>query len=313
MQHRLCFLKREVFSILCDAVHLIVKRWSRWSSRAEVQQWDTHPEPTELRLSGSLTESTWTQKIQIEFVDTKNQLADVLTQGNVTRDEWNHLRHLFIFSIFSSASCPEAIVEKDATRTQEKRENCGKVEADVEPDLAECGKLFYSAEFECVKTSGDTQCTQSTRFESHSTTCKRNLPLEVQIKMTLRRVLKCGYQMQKRTTVRKNSLLQERTRIWVFKNVQGSLPQKNSEIIDDDDSKWPNNYHISRAWRSTPRDKSTRICDNDSNCKPEDKMGDLDVNTLIWGMFMTVTQQAAVHLGHDVSENLHSTKNQPQR
>ena len=30
----------------------IPKRWSRWPSKAEVQQWDTCPEPTELRLTG---------------------------------------------------------------------------------------------------------------------------------------------------------------------------------------------------------------------------------------------------------------------
>ena len=42
-------------------------------------------------------------------------------------------------------------------------------------------------------------------------------------------------------------------------------------------------------------------------------MEDLGVNLLIWWIFMTVTQQAAVHLGNDCLENLHSTKNQPQK
>ena len=45
-----------------------------------------------------------------------------------------------------------------------RRENCGKVEADVEFGLAFCGKLSCSAEFECIKSSGDTQSTQSARF-----------------------------------------------------------------------------------------------------------------------------------------------------
>ena len=35
--------------------------------------------------------------------------------------------------------------------------------------LAYCGKFSYSAEFECIKSPGDTQSTQSARFESHST------------------------------------------------------------------------------------------------------------------------------------------------
>ena len=44
---------------------------------------------------------------------------------------------------------------------------------------------------------------------------------------------------------------------------------------------------------------------------PMDQMKNLDVNTAIWGIFMSVTLQAAVHLGKDYSENLRSTKNQP--
>ena len=77
------------------------------------------------------------------------------------------------------------------------------------------------------------------------------------------------------------------------------LAAQNSEIIDDDDdSEWPNNNHISHAYiphlekvYSNLRQKLGR--------KPGDNMEDLDVNTLLWGMFMTVTLQAAVHLGND--------------
>ena len=39
----------------------ITNPWLKWSSMAEVQQWDTYPEPTEFRLIGYL-ESTWTHK-----------------------------------------------------------------------------------------------------------------------------------------------------------------------------------------------------------------------------------------------------------
>ena len=41
-----------------------------------------------------------------------------------------------------------------------------------------------------------------------------------------------------------------------------------------------------------------------------DDMDDLDVNTAIWGIFMNVTLQAAVHLGQDFFENSRFTKNQ---
>ena len=44
------------------------------------------PEPTDLRLIGSLIESTVDPQIQIKYVDTKNQLADILTKGSFTRE-----------------------------------------------------------------------------------------------------------------------------------------------------------------------------------------------------------------------------------
>ena len=43
------------------------------------------------------------------------------------------------------------------------------------------------------------------------------------------------------------------------------------------------------------------------------QMKDLDVNTALWGRFMSVTLQAAVHLGKDYREILRSTKNQPKK
>ena len=42
-----------------------------------------------------------------------------------------------------------------------------------------------------------------------------------------------------------------------------------------------------------------------------DEMKDLDLNTATWGIFISVTLQAAVHLGTDYTENVRSTKNQP--
>ena len=38
-------------------------------------------------------------------------------------------------------------------------------------------------------------------------------------------------------------------------------------------------------------------------------MEDLDVNSLMWKMFMSVTLNVAVHLRKDYLDNLHSTKN----
>ena len=43
---------------------------------------------------------------------------------------------------------------------------------------------------------------------------------------------------------------------------------------------------------------------------PNDDFNNLDVNTVVWVLFMNTTLQAAVHLGRDNMENLRLTKNQ---
>ena len=51
-------------------------------------------------------------KIQIKYIDTKNQLADILTKENFIRDERNHLLTLFNISHFSSTSCIAAMAKR---------------------------------------------------------------------------------------------------------------------------------------------------------------------------------------------------------
>ena len=60
-------------------------------------------------------------KIQIKYIDTKNQLADILTKANFTRDEWNHLLTLFNISHFSSTACTTAMVKRAQQESGEER------------------------------------------------------------------------------------------------------------------------------------------------------------------------------------------------
>ena len=60
-------------------------------------------------------------KIQIKYIDTKNQLADILTKGNFTRDEWNHLLSLFNISHFSSTVCSAAMAKRIQQESGEER------------------------------------------------------------------------------------------------------------------------------------------------------------------------------------------------
>ena len=60
-------------------------------------------------------------KIQIKYIDTKNQLADILTKGNFTRDEWIHLLCLFDISHFSSTVCSAAMAKRIQQESGEER------------------------------------------------------------------------------------------------------------------------------------------------------------------------------------------------
>ena len=60
-------------------------------------------------------------KIQIKYIDTKNQLADILTKGIFTRDEWNHLLTLVNISHFSSTACTAAMAKRAQQESGEER------------------------------------------------------------------------------------------------------------------------------------------------------------------------------------------------
>ena len=83
-----------------------------------------------------------------------------------------------------------------------------------------------------------------------------------------------------------------------FQESARTFAAENSEIIVDDDSEWPNNFHISRAY-VPHREKVFSNLRQQLKRNPKDNMENLDVNTLTWRTFMTVTVQAAVHLGND--------------
>ena len=212
-------------------------------------------------------------------------------------------------SAFSAQFAAPKRCQKECNKEQEKRELC-QSRTDVEPVLAYCGKVSYSAELECTKSPRDTQSTQSARFESHTTKCretcrwrfKANAASSSQVYLTDAKMNERARKLAAAGTNQDPSF-QERAR---------KLVGENSHINDENDSKWPHNYHISRANVS----HLEIVCSNlrqQLKRKPEDEIDHLDVNTLIWRMFMIVTQQAAVHLGNDFLENLHSTTNLPQR
>ena len=82
----------------------------------------------------------------------------------------------------------------------------------------------------------------------------------------------------------------------------------NSET-EGSDKFWPHDLHISTTY--VPHmEKVFSIVRQRYGLSPMDQMKNLDVNTAKWSILMSVTFQAAVHLGTDYTENVRSTKNQ---
>ena len=73
---------------------------------------------------------------------------------------------------------------------------------------------------------------------------------------------------------------------------------------------WSHHYHIPPDC-VPDKNKVLSIVRQTYGRSPADDLNDLDVNSAIWVIFMSVTPQAAVHLGQDHTGNLQSIKHQP--
>ena len=112
-----------LFLAPCFTFVKIMKRWSRWSSEAEVQQWDACPEPTESRLIGYVTESIWARRSK----------SITLTPKTNSQTYWQKaISHVMSGTIFSVCSIsafsalPAALKQcrKGYRKKQEKKELC---------------------------------------------------------------------------------------------------------------------------------------------------------------------------------------------
>ena len=74
-------------------------------------------------------------------------------------------------------------------------------------------------------------------------------------------------------------------------------------------TKWPHKCHTSPA-AVHHMENVFSIVRQIYGRSPTDDLNDLDENNAMWGIFMNVTLQAAVHLGRDYEANLRFTENQ---
>ena len=182
-------------------------------------------------------------KIQITYVDTKNQLADTLTKGNFTRDEWNNLLDLFTISIFSSASCPEAMSKRMQQGTREER-------------------IVAKSTLNLVSHTAASSLTPPSSSASSRPGILRT-PTQQGSNLTAQCAWKpaAGGSNQNDATSGSqmwltNAKMSERARKLAavdtnldqsFQERARKLATENFDINDEDDSKWPHSLRISRA------------------------------------------------------------------
>ena len=82
------------------------------------------------------------------------------------------------------------------------------------------------------------------------------------------------------------------------KSTKNIVASGNSETEGIDKS-WPHNLHIS-TYYVPHMEKVFSILRQRYGLGPMDQMNHLDVNTAMWGIFLSVTLQATVHLGSDL-------------
>ena len=257
-----------------------------------------YPEPTDLLLIGCLTELIWTRRFKTSYMSTPNtNSADILTKGNFTRDEWNNLLHLFNISHFSSLCCSQNFSLTSCTKTMAKRmqeqEGENRIVAKSKPTMM---NLAFA-----VSTSSST--VQNPVASKSLGILKAPCRADWSCTGTLDAIVHNQDAASSSEGWQKDEVLEVSTR---------KLVASGSSETEGSDKAWPHNLHKSTNY-VLHMEKVFSIVRQRHGLSPTDQMKDLDVNTVVWSIFMSVTLQAAVHLGKDYTENLRSTKNQPKK
>ena len=139
-------------------------------------------------------------KIQIKYVDTKQKPTLRHTDKGQFHTWWVEPSSPSVqYQHFSSASCPQTMSNRIQEWTVEERKM-----ANSRPTLQLVSKNVAS--FSTAPSSSASNVPMILKATSQSLSLRecmrRDLQLKIQIKMTQRRVLKCGKQMQRRTQVR---------------------------------------------------------------------------------------------------------------
>ena len=240
-------------------------------------------------------------KIQIRYIDTKHQMADILTKGHFTRDEWDNLLCLLIISHFSSLCCARnlsllcCITEGMAKRMQEQSEE--------NMIVAKSRPMLMNLTSSVATSSSSVDSPIASRSPGILKAPSRQIGLSGRLGVSENQKSKPDAASRSQGWQRDAQLFIS-TGKRVATEYQGCSGKP--EIPEgSEDSKlesriWPHHFHVSPGY--VPHmEKVFSIVRKIYDRKPTDDLKDLDVNPAIWGFFMSVTLQAAVHLGRDGS------------
>ena len=249
-------------------------------------------------------------KIQIKNVDTKHQLADILTNGKFTRDEWNNLLHLFNISHFSLLCCSQNFSLTSCTKTMAKRmqEQAGdnRIVAKSKPTTM---NLAFTVSTSSSTVQNPVASNSPGILKEKIGQVEGNLTQENSIE-TQRRVLKDGINALLDVGTSKLVATEEDQEHLNYPDDSAStrkLAASGNSEIEVGDKVWTHNLHFSTNYILHMK-KVFSILRKRYGLSPTDQMKGFNVNTAVGCIFMSVTFQAAVHLGKDYTENLRSSK-----
>ena len=247
------------------------------SSKAKVHQWDTYPEPTELLLIGCLTELVWTSRFK-SSMSTPNTNLQTYRQKGISHAMSGTIFSIFLTSVISALCAALRISAWPAVpkrwRTESRQQDRDKVKADDdELDLLCLDKFFDCEKSDCVEKSGLPKAPRRTDWSSTRMT-KRCLSGR-----NIGKPVAPGYP-----------------------GYPGNPGNSGNSGTEGNDEDWSHNLHISTTY-VLHMEKIFSIVRQRYGVSPRNQMKNLDMNTAIWDIFMSVTLLAALHLRKDYTEN----------
>ena len=237
-------------------------------------------------------------------------LQTYLTEGNFTCDEWNNLLYLFSISHFSYLCCAQNFSLTSCTKTMAKRmqEQRGdnRIVAKSKPTTMNLAASVSTSS--STVNSPIASKSPGILKSTLSNTCRKRSQSRRSVEFS-RMAKRCISGREYRETCRDRKRpgtpesLQDIQDIQELQETQKTRKPKAMTKIGHTISIFHQIMCCMEKVFSILRQRCGR--------NPTDQMKDLDVNTARWRICMSVTLQAAVHLGKDYTENLRSTKNQP--